>query len=214
VESGPVPTDEEIAMRDPLGLDALLYGDDGYSDTTEPAVIPPDMGVAGWHNRKASVYRGQMSELSALFDEEIELLQGRLEVMLGVLERQAVWHERAVEAWHRQNVRAVGKTVTFPSGPRSELRGSAPKLVVQDEDALRVFLSGRTNENGEALERVVWVPQPERFMVSELNKVIQVPKTKKGREPNEVARLVARADGVEVPGVHAIILPDRWQRGK
>jgi hypothetical protein len=200
-------------MDDPMGLDALLYGG-GEVDTSEPAGMPPDAGVAGWHNRLGDVLRRQALIESGWFADEIDRLRERWAARAEVLDRQAVWHERAVEAWHRQNVGRVGKTVVFPSGPRSELRASAPKLVIQDEDALRAFLAEQVDENGESAERLVWVPQPERFMVSSLKQLVQVPKVKGGREPNEVTHLVARADGVEVPGIRAVILPDRWQRGK
>jgi hypothetical protein len=198
---------------DPMELDVFLYGD-GDVDQSEPPAVPPDAGVAGWHNRKAGAYREQIDAEVALFAAEISRLQMRAKERVESLEASAVWHEQAVEAWHRQNVKAVGKTVVFPSGPKSQLVASAPKLVVQDEDALRAFLSVRANEVGESLERVVWVRPPERFMVSELKRLIQVPKVKGGREPNEVARVVAKSDGVEVPGIQAVVLPDRWQRGK
>ena len=196
----------------------MLYGDDGEvpvrpDGEIDPAPVPADMGVAGWHNRKGATLRDQAAFVGAVFDTEIDRIKERRDETVGRLVRAAEWHERAVEAWHRENVATVGKTVTFPSGPRSELRASAPVLQVFDEDRLRAFLSDRADEDGVAWERRVWVQAEPKFMVSVLKDVAQIPKVAGGREPNEVAKLVTKVDGVELPGVRAVIRPDRWQRG-
>lgn len=211
---------------DPVELERLLHGrndPDAEPDwealrpedpDPAPPAVPADQGRAAWHNRRAATAGAKADQIAGLFNEEIARLVERRDQLLDRWLREQEWHERAVQAWHRENVRVVGKTVEFPYGPRSELRGQPAKLVVQDEDRLRAFLAGFVDENGERLEDRVWRRRPAEFMVSELKKVTQVPKKDGGREPNEPAPLVLKTTGETVPGLVAIALPDRWQKGK
>jgi hypothetical protein len=211
---------------DPIELERLLHGRNdpaaepdweslapGDPDPDPPAV-PPDQGRAAWHNRRAATAGAKADQIADLFNEEIARLTERRDQLLDRWLREQEWHERAVQAWHRENVKTVGKTVEFPYGPRSELRGQPGKLVIQDEDKLRAFLAEHGNEDGERLEDLVWVRQEPKFMVSALKSLTQVPKKEGGREPNEPAKLVLKTTGETVPGLVAIALPDRWQKGK
>lgn len=211
---------------DPVELERLLFGPNDPAaepdwaalapedPDPEPPAVPRDMDRAAWHNRRAATAGAKADEIADLFNAEIERLTERRDQLLDRWLREQEWHERAVQAWHRENVRTVGKTVEFPHGPRSELRGQAPKLVVQDQDRLRAFLAEHVDENGERLESVVWRQRPAEFMVSELKKLTQVPKKAGGREPNEPAKLVLKTTGEDVPGLVAVALPDRHQFGR
>lgn len=212
---------------DPVELERLLHGanDPGAEPDWEalrpedpdpdPPAVPPDMDRAAWHNRRAATAGAKADEIAGLFNAEIARLTKRRDQLLDRWLREQEWHERAVQAWHRQNVREVGKTVEFPHGPRSELRGSRPKIVVRDEDKLRAFLHGVVDpETGETAESKVWRRKPEEFMISELSKLAEPAKRGPDREPNEPVGLVLKGTTKRVPGVVAVALPDRWQRGK
>lgn len=211
---------------DPLELERLLFGGDQQGSEPDwetlrpedpdpaPPAVPPDQAKAAWHNRRAATAGAKADEIAGLFNAEIDRLTERRDQLLDRWLREQEWHERAVQAWHRQNVKAVGKTVEFPHGPRSELRGSRPKIVVQDEDKLRAFLHGLVDENGETGESKVWRRKPEEFMVSELTKLAEPAKRGPDREPNEPVGLVLKGTTKRLPGVVAVALPDRWQKGK
>ena len=212
---------------DPLELERLLFGGDppGAEPDWEtlrpedpdpaPPAVPPDMDRAAWHNRRAATAGAKADEIADLFNAEIARLTARRDQLLDRWLREQEWHERAVQAWHRENVRAVGKTVEFPHGPRSELRGSKPKGVVQDEDKLRAYLHDLVDpETGETMESKVWRRKPEEFMVSELNKLTEPAKRGPDREPNEPVGLVLKGTAKRVPGVVAVALPDRHQFGR
>ena len=130
--------------RTPRELEELVYGDGEPVDLGEPAPKPPDIGRAGWHLRKAQTIRAQSERDLAVFDSEIERITERRAEVADRNDRAALWHENAVEAWHRASFAAgdVGKTVKLPTG-ESQLRASQPSTEIYDEDALRACRPSR-----------------------------------------------------------------------
>lgn len=188
-------------MSDP---DQELYGPPA-AEPEDPAAI--EYGTAAAHNRRATYLAERRREIIAAWEEERARLDHGLALALEPLEREIRWRLAAVEAFHRRHVKALGKTVQFPTGPPSKLTLGQPELVVADEDTFRAWAA----EAG--LEADVWPvkPAPEPTLNRTAAKAVARPAIdkKKRPEPGSVVAAVT-PDGEPVPGVHYIAPGESW----
>jgi len=191
----------------PLAADEMLYDDDDPMTPAEmylgPAATPDSQDKAAWHNRKADAIRRQLAAERAVFEAEIERVRERMNGRAATLTRQAEWHEKAVESWHRAHAKTVGKTVHFPTGRPSTLRGRQPKAEIYDEDAFRAWLVTVD------LEDKIYVAK-EPVLSKEALKKELAKEAKKGAEPGSVLSVVHPETGEVAPGVRFRVLGDRW----
>ena len=132
-------------MTDPIDdLAEVLAEDFAHGDETvgsvEPYPDPPDMSRAAWHAKWAKIETLRAAAIKQVYDDEIERLTQRREMILGHRTLAAARHEDAIDAWHRAAFAAgeVGKTVEFPHGT-SKLRTPPPAFDVIDDEDFRAW---------------------------------------------------------------------------
>lgn len=185
-------------MSDP---DQELYGAPP-GEPEDPAAM--EYGIAAAHNRRATYLLHRRSELVDAWKAETDRLADALAKALEPIEAEVGWRLAAVEAFHRRNVAALGKTVQFPTGPPSKLTLGQPELVVDDEDAFRAWAAERD------LEDEVW-PEKPRTLAKAAAKAAAPPGIDKKKRPEPGSHVPAvTADGETVPGVHYIAPGDSW----
>lgn len=191
-------------MTDP---DQELYGAPPAEPADPEAAAAMEFGVAAAHNRRATYLLDRRDQIVGAWKAETERLADALALALEPLDREVLWRLGAVEAFHRRNVAALGKTVQFPSGPPSKLTLGQPELVVADEDAFRAWAA----EQG--LEALVWPvkPAPEPVLSRTAAKKVAPAAIDKKQRP-EAGSIVAAvtADGEPIPGVHYLAPGDTW----
>ena len=193
----------------PAEIAELLYQDnppgDVYESDPEPGL---DQAQAAWHAGQAVKCKAHARKARELFDDAIRELVIRRDEASEPWERRARWHEAAVRQWHlaaHADDPDVGKTVRFPVGT-SKLRAGPPVIEVVDEDGLRAVLSESEAPEGSdarSMEQVVFVPQKDKFMISELKKWATIPKQRKPPEAGSELTLLS-PEGEKLDSVRVV----------
>lgn len=186
----------------PAEIEAELYGQEEVNYSLEPE-IPIGQDKANWHLRKGGTIRASQDALRSLFDAEIQMLMDRRDDRMSIFENQALWHERAVEMWHRGALAKgdAGKTANLPHGT-SSIRASQPATEIFDEDLMRAWLAAND------LESVVYPVKEPALSKAALKKAVAMV-DKNGKEAGSPIAAVHPDTGEVVPGLRFRATPAR-----